>query len=96
MFILIFSMIIVSLEPGMDISTALASVATSLNNNGIELKNTMVAGFANYSWYSRIVFIIDMLIGRLEIFPIMALFVYMFRPVRRAVKAVKRRAAAGK
>ena len=79
--ITIFSMIIVSMEPGMDISTSLASVATALNNNGIELKNEVVAGFANYSWWSRLVFIIDMLIGRLEIFPITALAVCLFRPL---------------
>ena len=79
--ITIFSMIIVSLEPGMDISTSLASVATALNNNGIELKNEVVAGFSAYSWWSRLVFIIDMLIGRLEIFPITALAVCLFRPL---------------
>lgn len=91
-FITVLSMIIVSTEPGMDISTALASVATTLNNNGIEIKNASVAGFAGYAWWSRLVYIIDMLIGRLEIFPILILFVYLFQPVSKAAKGIRRRA----
>jgi len=92
LFITVISMIIVSTEPGMDISTALGSVATTLNNNGIEIKNTAVAGFAGYSWWSRLVFIIDMLIGRLEIFPILVLFIYLFQPLNKVVKGIRRRA----
>lgn len=89
--ITVFSMIIVSLEPEMDISTAFASVATTLNNNGIEIKNSAVAGFANYHWWSRLVYIIDMLIGRLEVFPIMVLFMYLFRPADRGIRLVRRK-----
>ena len=89
MMILIFSMIIVSLEPGMDIGTALSSVATTLNNNGIELKNAQIGGFATFSWWARLVYIIDMLIGRLEIFPIVALFIYVFRPVENCAGRIK-------
>ena len=90
--ITLFSMIIVSLEPNMDISTALASVATTLNNNGIEIKNAAVSGFANYHWWSRLVYIIDMLIGRLEIFPILVLFAYLFQPADKGIKYIKRKA----
>lgn len=89
MMILIFSMIIVSLEPGMDIATSLSTVATTLNNNGIEFKNAQVAGFASFSWWARLVYIIDMLIGRLEIFPIVALFIYVFRPVEKCASRIK-------
>lgn len=88
--IVIISMFIVSLEPGMDIQTALSSVATALNNNGIEIRSPGVAAFADFSWCSRIVYIIDMLIGRLEIFPILALFMYAARPVARAAKKIRR------
>lgn len=90
MVITIFSTVIVSLEPGMDISTSIASVATTLNNNGIELKNSLVAGFASYAWWTRLVYIIDMLIGRLEIFPVVALFVFLFRPMEKAAGKVKK------
>ncbi|MCF0229256.1 MAG: TrkH family potassium uptake protein [Parasporobacterium sp.] len=90
--ILIVSMIIVSLEPGMDISTSLASVATTLNNNGIELKNPAVGNLWTLSWWTRLVYIIDMLIGRLEIFPIFALFIYLLQPVNTLAKKLKRKA----
>ena len=91
LFITVISMIIVSTEPDMDITTALASVATTLNNNGIEIKNAAVAGFAGYAWWTRLVYIIDMLIGRLEIFPIVVLFIYLFRPLDKVRKGIKRR-----
>ena len=88
--IVVVSMMIVSMEPGMDIQTALASVATSLNNNGIEIKSAGISGFADFSWWSRLVYIIDMLIGRLEIFPILALFVYLFSPASKAIKKIRK------
>jgi len=64
-FILIFasSMILVSLEPNMDFSTNFSCVSTTLNNNGIEIRTVDFGGFYNFSWISRIVFIIDMLFG---------------------------------
>lgn len=84
------SVIIVSTESSMDFGTAFASVATAINNNGIEFHNAGAAGFAGYAWWSRIVFILDMLIGRLEIFPILVLFGSMAAPVRNMYKKIKR------
>ena len=85
------SMLIVSLEPGMDIGTALSSVATTLNNNGIELKNASVGGFYSFHWWTKLVYIINMLIGRLEIFPITALFICILKPFNYAAKKIKRK-----
>ena len=88
--ILIISMIIVSLEPGMDIQTSLSSVATTLNNNGIELKSAALGGFASFAWWTRLVYIIDMLIGRLEIYPVLALFIYLLKPAGNGIEKVLR------
>ena len=92
-FIVVFaiSMVIVSTEDSMDFGTAFASVTTAINNNGIEFHNPGAAGFANYAWWSRITFIIDMLIGRLEIFPILVLCGSVVEPFRQAYKKVKRK-----
>ncbi len=86
-----FSMLVVTTEPSMDFGTAFASVATAINNNGIEFKNAAAAGFGNYAWWSRIVFIMDMLIGRLEIFPIVVLVGTIISPVRHIYKKTKKR-----
>lgn len=93
LFVMIYvgSMLIVTTEDSMDFGTAFASVATAINNNGIEFKNVGAAGFGNYAWWSRIVFIIDMLIGRLEIFPIVILFGAITSPVRKAYRQIKRK-----
>ena len=88
--ITVISMLIVSFEPGMDTQTSLATVATALNNNGIEIKSAGVGTFSSFSWWSRLVYIIDMLIGRLEIFPILAIFVYAFKPVKKLKGKFKR------
>ncbi len=91
-FILIFvgSMIVVSTESSIDFGTAFASVTTAINNNGIEFHNAGAAGFGNYAWWTRIVFILDMLIGRLEIFPLLVLFGTILEPVRTVYKKIKR------
>lgn len=93
-FILIFgaSMIIVSLEPNMDFATGFSCVSTTLNNNGIEIRTVNFGGFYNFSWLSRIIFIIDMLFGRLEIFPIVIFFSWLFSPVTGLYKKIKRKA----
>lgn len=92
-FVVIFaaSVFIVSTESSMDFGTAFASVSTAINNNGIEFHNAGALGFANYAWWSRIVFIIDMLIGRLEIFPIVVLLGTLTSPVRKAYRKIKRK-----
>ena len=93
MFIIIYaaSMLVVTTEESMDFGTAFASVSTAINNNGIEFHNAGALGFANYAWWSRIVFIIDMLIGRLEIFPIVILLGTITSPVRKAYRKIKRK-----
>lgn len=55
--------------------TGFTSVTTALNNVGPGLGAVgPIGSFANYSWWSKLVFIFDMLAGRLEIFPILILF----------------------
>lgn len=92
-FIVVFviSLFIVATEDTMDFGTAFASVTTAINNNGIEFHNIGAAGFGNYAWWSRIIFIIDMLIGRLEIFPIIVLFGTIFSPARHLIKNIRGR-----
>lgn len=89
--IYVFSMIVVSTEESMDFGTAFASVATAINNNGIEFRNAGAVGFGNYSWWSRLTFILDMLIGRLEIFPILVLLRSVFTPAEYVYKKIKKK-----
>ena len=89
--IYVVSMFIISTEDSMDFGTAFASVCTAINNNGIEFHNPGAAGFGNYAWWSRLVFIIDMLIGRLEIFLILILFGNLLSPVKQIYKKAKKK-----
>jgi trk system potassium uptake protein TrkH len=58
----------------MDFTSNFAGVLTTLNNIGPGLNVTGPAGnFGDYSVLSKLVFIANMLIGRLEIFPIICL-----------------------
>lgn len=72
--VLIISVLLVSLD-NKDFSTTFTSVLTTLNNvgPGISLVGP-VDNFAHFSAFSKIVFCMDMLIGRLEIFPYLLLF----------------------
>ncbi len=55
--------------------TGFSSVAATLNNIGPGMGAVGPAGsFADYSWWSKMVFIFDMLAGRLEILPMLLLF----------------------
>ena len=55
--------------------TGFSSVAATLNNIGPGLGAVGPAGsFADYSWWSKLVLIFDMLAGRLEVFPMLLLF----------------------
>ncbi|MCQ2512764.1 MAG: TrkH family potassium uptake protein [Lachnospiraceae bacterium] len=94
-FILIYvvSMIIVSLEPKMDFTTTFSYVSTTLNNNGIDVSTVSMGGFANFNWASKIVFIVDMLLGRLEIFPIVLFFTWLFSPVTNLYKKMSHKVA---
>ncbi len=75
-YVLIFaaSLLLISLE-GFDTTTNFTSVVTAMNNIGPGLSKVGPAGsFAEFSIWSKLVFIFDMLAGRLEIFPILVLF----------------------
>lgn len=61
---------------GFDLTTSLTSVITCLNNVGPGLEMVgPVGNYAAFSSFSKIVLIVDMLAGRLELFPILLLFV---------------------
>jgi len=75
-FISIFAMslLLISLD-GKDLITNFTAVAATINNVGPGLGVVSPAGhFGGFSILSKIVFIFDMLIGRLEIFPMLLLF----------------------
>ena len=58
-----------------DLLGATTSVISCINNIGPGLSsNGMISHFADYSDFSKIIFTADMLIGRLEIFPMIILF----------------------
>lgn len=68
------SLLIISLD-NFDFTTNFTAVATTINNVGPGLELVGPTGnFSHYSVLSTIVLSLDMLIGRLEIFPILMLF----------------------
>lgn len=72
--IIIVSIFLVSID-GFSIVTNLSAVLSCVNNIGPGLEAVGPAmNFGSYSFLSKLVLIIDMLIGRLEIFPILILF----------------------
>ena len=94
-FLLFFgSLFIVSLDPAMegDFLTAFSGVSTTINNNGIAF-GASSGSFSVFAWYSKVVFIIDMLVGRLEILPIVVLFMSVVSPVGTLGKKIKRKIA---
>lgn len=73
-FIFFASFILIVVFDGQDLETSFSSVAACINNIGPGLgKVGPVENFAFYSWGSKIVLTLDMLIGRLEIFPMLML-----------------------
>jgi len=75
-YVLIFaaSVILISLD-GYSFETNVTAVAATLNNVGPGLDVVGPAGnFADFSILSKIVFIINMICGRLELFPVIILF----------------------
>ena len=73
-FIFAASLLIVCLN-GFDLTTNFTAVAATINNIGPGLGMVGPAGnFAAFSPVSKIVFIFDMLVGRLEVFPMLVLF----------------------
>lgn len=72
--ILAGSVLVVSLD-GFSIETNLSAVVSCFNNIGPGLDRVgPMCSFAEYGVVSKLVLILDMLAGRLEIFPILALF----------------------
>lgn len=69
-----FSLLAVSLD-NMDFTTNFTAVAATINNVGPGLAGVgPTQNFGSYSAFAKLVFIFDMLIGRLEIFPLLVLF----------------------
>jgi len=77
MLVLIISCVLVSFDSFVrDVSfeTCFTGVLTCLSNIGPGLGEVGPAGsFANFTPFSKIIFTIDMLVGRLELFPLLML-----------------------
>ena len=74
MMIIIFSYIVISLD-GFSIGTNLTAVLACFNNIGPGLEAVgPTCNFSEFSILSKLVLSLDMLAGRLEIFPILLLF----------------------
>ena len=83
--IFVVSLLIVSTD-GKDMVTNISGVIATLNNIGPGLGEVGPTGnFSDFSWYSKVVFILDMLLGRLEIFP----FLMLFTPKLKRSKIIK-------
>ena len=73
--ITLVSILVVSLD-GKDMTTNITSVVATFNNIGPGLNAVgPTSNFGSFGVLSKIVFILDMLIGRLEIFPLLVLLV---------------------
>ena len=71
--IIIISVILISLD-GFSTTTNISAVLACFNNIGPGLETVgPTCNFSAYSTFSKLVLIFDMLAGRLEIFPILAL-----------------------
>ena len=78
-FFIIFgvSLLIISFD-NYDFTTSFTSVATTINNIGPGLNKVgPVENFSHFSVLSKLVFTVDMLVGRLEIYPMLAIFAPM-------------------
>jgi len=72
--ILFMSFILVSMDR-FSVMTSLTAVISCFNNIGPGLEAVgPTCNFGDFSWFSKVVLIMDMLAGRLEIFPILILF----------------------
>ncbi len=73
--IFVLSAFVISFN-GYDFTTTITAVLANLNNTGPGLNAVGPAGnFADFSIVSKLVFIFDMLAGRLELYPMLILFV---------------------
>ena len=79
-FILVFlaSILLVSFDPLVqgDFTTAFTSVASAMNNIGPGVGEVVgpMGNFAGFTDFSKVVYMFDMLAGRLELFPMLVLF----------------------
>ena len=74
MAILALSVLLISVD-NFDFTTNFTAVLTTLNNVGPGLAGVgPVENFSAYSWFSKLVLSLDMLLGRLEILPLLMLF----------------------
>jgi len=74
MFLIAISTFLIALD-NVDLTAATTSVISCINNIGPGLSdNGMISHFADFSNFSKIILTADMLIGRLEIFPMIILF----------------------
>ena len=72
--VFVFSTLIISLD-NLDFTTNFTAVAATINNIGPGLAGVgPMENFSVYSPLSLLVFIFDMLVGRLEVFPMLVLF----------------------
>ncbi len=72
--IMMVSFLLISID-GFSVMTNFSAVVSCINNIGPGLEAVgPTCNFADYGVISKIVLILDMLVGRLEIFPILALF----------------------
>ncbi len=78
--ILIVSVLIISID-GHSITTNISAVVATLNNIGPGFGN-VASDFTCYGTISKIVLMFDMLVGRLEIFPLLVLFSTIFSGAR--------------
>ncbi|MBE6696538.1 MAG: TrkH family potassium uptake protein [Ruminococcaceae bacterium] len=75
-FVFVFSLLAVSFDK-FDLITNFTAVVTTMNNVGPGLEAVGPVGtFADFSVLSKLVFIFNMLVGRLEVFPMLMLFSY--------------------
>lgn len=73
MLIILMSVLILTFD-GLDLTTNLTGTIACISNIGPGLSLVGPAGnYSIFSWFSKIVLILDMLIGRLEIYPILLL-----------------------
>ena len=73
MLVYAISVFLLSLDK-FDMETNFTAVLATINNIGPGLGEVgPCGGFANFSWFSKIVIIFDMLAGRLELYPILLL-----------------------
>ena len=87
-YVMIFaaSVLVVSLD-NFDFTTTTTSVIATLNNIGPGLNMVGATGnFSEFSFLSKLVLIADMLLGRLEIFPLL----FLFAPSKQKVKIFSR------